>query len=63
MRSRREESETGRLEDTRVEKNKKERPKMPVSQRAKQFMPFAAVTGLEKALKAKEEEMAKKTGR
>ncbi|MDO4176141.1 MAG: hypothetical protein Q4D99_01520 [Bacillota bacterium] len=46
-----------------MEKNKKERPKMPVSQRAKQFMPFAAVTGLEKALKAKEEEMAKKTGR
>lgn len=40
--------------------NKKERPKMPVSQRAKQFMPFAAVTGLEKALKEKEKEIEKK---
>ena len=33
------------------------RPKMPIEQRAKQFMPFAAVTGLEKALRAKEEEI------
>lgn len=31
--------------------------KMPVSQRAKQFMPFAAVTGLDAALHAKEQEM------
>lgn len=30
---------------------------MPVSQRAKQFMPFAAVTGLEEALRKKEHEM------
>ena len=29
------------------------RAKMPVSQRAKQFMPFAAVTGLDEALLAK----------
>ena len=31
--------------------------KMPVSQRAKQFMPFAAVTGLDAALLEKEQEM------
>lgn len=36
---------------------------MPVSQRAKQFMPFAAVTGLEKALKEKEKEVAMKRSR
>ena len=30
---------------------------MPISQRAKQFMPFAAVTGLEAALAAKEAEL------
>ena len=29
----------------------KNRPKMPVSQRAKQFMPFAAVTGLDEAIR------------
>ena len=29
----------------------KKRPKMPVSQRAKQFMPFAAVTGLDEAIR------------
>ena len=33
------------------------RPKMAIEQRAKQFMPFAAVTGLEKALREKEEEI------
>ncbi len=33
------------------------RPKMPIEQRAKQFMPFAAVTGLEKALREKEIEV------
>ena len=33
------------------------RAKMPVSQRAKQFMPFAAVTGLDEALLAKEREL------
>ncbi len=33
------------------------RPKMPPSQRAKQFMPFAAVTGLEAALRKKEREL------
>lgn len=30
---------------------------MPVSQRAKQFMPFAAVTGLDEALRRKEREL------
>ena len=33
----------------------KVRPKMPVSDRAKQFLPFAAVKGLEEALAAKEQ--------
>ena len=32
---------------------------MPIEKRAKQFMPFAAVTGLEKALAEKEKEMEK----
>jgi len=36
----------------------KQRPKMPLSQRAKQFMPFAAVAGLDIALRRKEEEIA-----
>ena len=31
-------------------------PKMPIELRAKQFMPFAAVTGLEAALREKERE-------
>lgn len=31
-----------------------ERTPMPIELRAKQFMPFAAVTGLEKALREKE---------
>lgn len=39
---------------------KKERQKMPISQRAKQFAPFAAVGGLDYALKKKEEEHKKK---
>lgn len=39
--------------------NKKTHPKMPIEKRAKQFMPFAAVTGLEKALAEKEKEMEK----
>ena len=30
---------------------------MPIAHRAKQFMPFSALTGLEAALKAKEREM------
>lgn len=30
---------------------------MPIAKRAKQFMPFAAVTGLEKALAEKEKEV------
>ena len=38
-----------RLEGIRVEN--KIRAKMPVEQRAKQFMPFAAVTGLDEAIK------------
>ena len=33
---------------------------MPISQRAKQFAPFAAVGGLDYALKKKEEEHKKK---
>ena len=38
--------------------NVKQRPKMPVAQRAKQFMPFKAVAGLDEAIRKKEEEMA-----
>ncbi len=34
------------------------RPKMPVSERAKQFMPFAALSGLPEALRKVEEEMS-----
>ena len=37
--------------------DKKARPKMPASQRAKQFMPFDAVAGLREALTEKEREM------
>ena len=37
--------------------NEKVRPRMPIEQRAKQFMPFAAVTGLEEALREKEREV------
>ena len=33
------------------------RAKMPVAQRAKQFMPFAAVTGLDEAIKRVELEL------
>ena len=33
------------------------RSKMPIEERAKQFSPFAAVTGLDKALARKEREM------
>lgn len=36
---------------------KRMRAPMPVSQRAKQFVPFAAVSGLEEALRAKEREI------
>ena len=39
---------------------KKERQKMPISQRAKQFAPFAAVGGLDYALRKKEEEHRRK---
>ncbi len=35
-------------------KNPKIRPKMPVSERAKQFMPFAALKGLPEALAERE---------
>ena len=38
---------------------KKVRVKMPVSQRAKQFMPFAAVAGLDEIMKKKEIEVEK----
>lgn len=34
-----------------------ERPKMPLSERAKQFLPFAAVRGLEEALEQKRQEL------
>ena len=34
------------------------RPKMSVSERAKQFMPFAALSGLPEALKKVEEELS-----
>lgn len=50
--------ETGRLEDTRVA-NKKKREKMSIEDRAKQFMPFMAVTGLYEALAEKEKEIEK----
>lgn len=33
------------------------RPKMPISDRAKQFLPFAAVRGLEEALERKRQEL------
>ena len=35
---------------------KSDRPKMPVSQRAKQFAPFDALTGLSEKLRQAEEE-------
>lgn len=35
----------------------RERAKMSAAQRAKQFMPFSAVTGLDRALRKKEQEM------
>lgn len=35
----------------------KQRAKMPASQRAKQFMPFAAVKGLEKAIAEQEQQL------
>ena len=38
------------------------RTPMPIELRAKQFMPFAAVTGLEKALREKEREMEAEAG-
>ncbi|MCQ2554358.1 MAG: hypothetical protein MJ171_01745 [Clostridia bacterium] len=39
--------------------NKKKREKMTVEERAKQFMPFMAVTGLYEALAEKEKEIEK----
>lgn len=36
------------------------RPKMDRSERAKQFMPFDAVKGLQEALRAKEQEVEEK---
>lgn len=38
---------------------KKPKNRMPISERAKQFSPFAAVTGLERALEKMERELAK----
>lgn len=37
----------------------KPRNKMPIAERAKQFAPFAAIRGLEAALKKKEHELMK----
>ena len=49
-----------------MEKNKNAkafaRTPMPIELRAKQFMPFAAVTGLEKALREKEIEREQADG-
>lgn len=42
------------MEGTKVEN--KPRAKMPISQRAKQFMPFDAVSGLREALREKDRE-------
>lgn len=39
---------------------KRPRHKMPISERAKQFAPFAAIRGLEEALRKKEEEIKQK---
>lgn len=41
----------------RNDKPRMDRDTMPVEQRAKQFMPFAAVVGLEEALRIKEAEI------
>ena len=46
------ENATHRLED--IEVAKRPRNKMPISDRAKQFMPFAALKGLPEALSVKE---------
>ncbi len=43
--------------------NVKKRPKMPVGQRAKQFMPFKAVAGLDEAIRKKEEEIDRAVAR
>ena len=45
------------MENKRNAPSGKMRARMPISQRAKQFMPFAAVTGLELALAKKEREL------
>ena len=37
----------------------KPKHKMPIAERAKQFAPFAAIKGLEAALKKKEQELIK----
>lgn len=42
-----------------IKMGKKPKNRMPISERAKQFSPFAAVTGLEKALEKEERELAK----
>lgn len=42
-----------------IKMGKKSKNRMPISERAKQFSPFAAVTGLEKALEKEERELAK----
>lgn len=52
--------ETDRSEGIKVGKN---RPKMSPADRAKQFMPFAALKGYEEALRKKELEMEEKMKR
>lgn len=41
--------------------SKKPAEPMPISERAKQFLPFAALTGLDEALRAKELEVEQTT--
>lgn len=48
------------MNDEMPNKPFKPRPKMPNSQRAKQFLPFAALKGYEEALRKKELELEKK---
>lgn len=52
------ESATDRLGVTKVASRPKN--KMPISERAKQFMPFSALKGLDEAIAKKEEELLKK---
>ena len=44
------------MENKNIARSGAPRAKMPVEQRAKQFMPFAAVTGLDEAIRRVEHE-------